>query len=208
MAEQGVDNGRRRFLTATTAVVGAGGALVAAVPFVKSWLPSAKARNAGAPITVDISKLDAGQMLKIGANVPVWRGQPVWIVKRTPQVLESLPTLDGQLRDPASDNTEQQPDYAKNAFRSIKPEILVLVGICTHLGCSPLFEPEVQPKPFDEAWKGGFFCPCHGSKFDLAGRVYQGVPAPTNLKVPPYRFQDDRHIVIGENPSANSQGAA
>jgi ubiquinol-cytochrome c reductase iron-sulfur subunit len=205
MAEQGVDNGRRRFLTATTATVGAGGALTAAWPFVASWLPSERAKTAGAPITVDISKLQDGQMLKLGANVPQWRGQPIWIIKRTPQALTELPALNDRLRDPASENTDQQPDYARNEYRSVKPEILVLVGICTHLGCSPLFEPEVQPKPFDDAWKGGFFCPCHGSKFDLAGRVFQGVPAPYNLKVPPYRYADDRHIVIGENPQ---QGAA
>ncbi len=204
MAEQGVNNGRRRFLTVTTAVVGAGGVAFAAVPFVKSWLPSAKALNAGAPVTVDISKLEDGQMLKLGANVPQWRGQPIWIVKRTPQILEALPAQNDQLRDPESNVTEQQPEYAKNGFRSIKPEILVLVGICTHLGCSPLFEPEIRPQPFDANWKGGFFCPCHGSRFDMAGRVYQGVPAPMNLKVPPYKFLDDRHIVIGVNP----EGAA
>lgn len=204
MAEQGVNNGRRRFLTVTTAVVGAGGVAFAAVPFVKSWLPSAKALNAGAPVTVDISKLEDGQMLKLGSNVPQWRGQPIWIVKRTPAILEALPSQNDQLRDPDSNVTEQQPEYAKNGFRSIKPEILVLVGICTHLGCSPLFEPEIKPQPFDGHWKGGFFCPCHGSRFDMAGRVYQGVPAPTNLKVPPYKFLDDRHIVIGVNP----EGAA
>jgi ubiquinol-cytochrome c reductase iron-sulfur subunit len=194
MAEQGVNDGRRRFLTTTTAVVGGVGAAFAAVPFVKSWQPSAKAKLAGAPVTVDISKLEPGQRL-----VEVWRGQPVWIVRRTPEVLGQLKQLEGKLEDPASEQP-QQPEYAQNEFRSIKPELLVLVGICTHLGCSPMFKPELVAQPFDPEWKGGFFCPCHGSKFDLAGRVYAGVPAPTNLKVPPYKFVDDNHIVIGVNP--------
>jgi len=194
MAEQGVNNGRRRFLTTTTAVVGGVGTVLAAVPFVKSWQPSAKAKLAGAPVEVDISKLEPGQRL-----IAVWRGQPVWLVRRTPETLGQLKALEGRLEDPASEQP-QQPDYAKNEFRSIKPEVLVLVGICTHLGCSPMFKPELVAQPFDPEWKGGFFCPCHGSKFDLAGRVYAGVPAPTNLKVPPYKFVDDNHIVIGVNP--------
>ena len=199
MANQGSNPGRRRFLTLTTAVVGGAGAIVAAVPFVSSWQPSARAKVSGAPVTEDISKLEVGQRL-----VVQWRGQPVWIIRRTPEMLESLPGLDARLRDPKSDNPEQQPEYAKNAYRSIKPEIAVLVGTCTHLGCSPLFKPELEPQPFDTEWKGGFYCPCHQSRFDLAGRVYQGVPAPTNLKVPPYHFIDDEHIEIGVNP----EGAA
>ncbi len=199
--ESTVDSGRRRFLTATTAVVGGVGAIFAAVPFVKSWQPSARAELAGAPVTVDISKLEAGQRLMLGSNVPQWRGQPIWIIRRTPETLAALPALDDRLRDPASDkHPDQQPAYAQNEHRSIKPEILVLVGICTHLGCSPLFEGKLEPKPYDADWKGGFFCPCHGSKFDMAGRVYQGVPAPYNLKVPPYKFVDDTTIVIGVNP--------
>jgi ubiquinol-cytochrome c reductase iron-sulfur subunit len=208
MAEQGVNDGRRRFLTATTAVVGGVGAIYAAVPFVKSFQPSARAQSAGAPVTVDISKLQEGQLFKIGANVPQWRGQPIWIVKRSPEMVEELgkPEHLDRLRDPQSANEEQQPDYARNINRSIKPDVLVLVGICTHLGCSPLFEPEIRPQSFDANWRGGFFCPCHGSKFDLAGRVYQGVPAPTNLRVPPYRFDDEKHITVGLNPAA--QGAA
>lgn len=199
MAEQGVNNGRRRFLTATTAVVGGVGAIYAAVPFVASFQPSAKAQSAGAPVTVDISKLEEGQLLKIGADVPQWRGQPIWIVKRSPAMVAELdqPEHLQRLRDPQSDVVDQQPEYAKNPARSLRPEYAVLVGICTHLGCSPLFEPEVKPQSFDADWKGGFFCPCHGSKFDLAGRVYSGVPAPTNLLVPPYRFDDERHITIG-----------
>lgn len=199
MANEDLNSGRRRFLTATTAVVGGAGAAVAAVPFIKSWQPSARAQVAGAPITEDISKLEVGQRL-----VVQWRGQPVWIIRRTPEQLAALPGQDARLRDPNSDNPEQQPDYAKNPHRSLKPEIAVLVGTCTHLGCSPLFRPELEPQPFDNEWQGGFYCPCHNSRFDLAGRVYQGVPAPTNLKVPPYRFLDDKHIEIGVNP----EGAA
>ena len=199
MANQDVNPGRRRFLTATTAVVGGAGAVVAAVPFIKSWQPSARAQVAGAPVTEDISKLEVGQRL-----IVQWRGQPVWIIRRTPEMLAALPAQDGRLRDPNSENPEQQPEYAKNAHRSIKPEIAVLVGTCTHLGCSPLFRPELEPQPFDADWKGGFYCPCHNSRFDLAGRVYEGVPAPTNLKVPPYRFVDDNRIEIGVNP----EGAA
>lgn len=195
--ESTVDTGRRRFLTASSAVVGGIGAIFAAVPFVKSWQPSARAELAGAPVTVDISKLEPGMRLMLGSNVPQWRGQPIWIIRRTPEALQTLASLDEQLRDPASENEDQQPAYARNAYRSIKPEILVLVGICTHLGCSPLFEGKLEPKPYDDNWKGGFFCPCHGSKFDMAGRVYQGVPAPYNLKVPPYTFVDDTTLVIG-----------
>ena len=197
MANQGVNPGRRRFLTVTTAVVGGAGAAVAAVPFVMTLKPSARAEVAGAPVTEDISKLEVGQRI-----VLQWRGQPVWIIKRTPEQLAALPAQDGRLRDPKSDNPEQQPEYAKNETRSIKPEILVLVGTCTHLGCSPTFRPELEPQPFDSEWKGGFYCPCHNSRFDLAGRVYQGVPAPTNLKVPPYRFIDDNRIEIGVDQGA------
>ena len=197
MANQGVNPGRRRFLTATTAVVGGVGAVVAAVPFVSTLQPSARAKVAGAPVTEDISKLEVGQRI-----VLQWRGQPVWIIRRTPEQLAALPAQDARLRDPKSDNPEQQPDYAKNETRSIKPEILVLVGTCTHLGCSPTFRPELEPQPFDSEWKGGFYCPCHNSRFDLAGRVYQGVPAPTNLKVPPYRFLDDNRIEIGVDQGA------
>lgn len=197
-----VDNGRRRFLTVTTAVVGAAGAAVAAVPFVKSWLPSARAQLAGAPVTADISALAEGQRLMLE-----WRGQPIWIVKRSPAILAALPTLDGQLRDPKSENLDQQPAYVRDAnpeLRSLKPDISVLVGLCTHLGCSPEMVAEIRPEPFDPNWKGGYFCPCHKSKFDMAGRVFQGVPAPTNLVVPPHYFVDDNTIVIGEDP----QGAA
>ena len=199
MADQGVNSGRRRFLTATTVVVGGAGAAMAAIPFLKTLQPSARAQVAGAPVTEDISKLEPGQRI-----VVQWRGQPIWIIRRTPEMLAVLPTVEDRLRDPESDNIDQQPDYARNEYRSIKPELLVLVGICTHLGCSPTFFPEMVAEPFDADWKGGFYCPCHNSRFDLAGRVYQGVPAPSNLVVPPYHYIDDEHIQIGVNP----EGAA
>jgi ubiquinol-cytochrome c reductase iron-sulfur subunit len=198
MGNDGVENhGRRRFLTATTAVVGAVGAGFVAVPFIKSWNPSAKAKLAGAPITADISALAEGTRM-----VLEWRGQPIWIVKRTKQMLDVLPTLDNRLRDPKSTNLDQQPEYAKNEFRSIKPEISVLVGLCTHLGCSPELVAEIKPEPFDPNWKGGYFCPCHKSRFDMAGRVFDGVPAPINLLVPPHHYENDTTIVIGVDPSA------
>ena len=197
MANDGVDTGRRRFLTATTAVVGGAGIAVAAVPFIKSWLPSARAQTAGAPVEADISKLEDGQMVMYE-----WRGQPIWIIRRTKAQLDALPSQDGRLRDPKSTNAEQQPAFAQNEYRSLKPEILVLVGLCTHLGCAPKLHAELKPEPFDAEWKGGFFCPCHKSRFDMAGRVYAGVPAPTNLVVPPYRFIDDGHIMIGVSEGA------
>jgi len=210
MANQGdhpVNLGRRRFLTASTAVVGAVGAGFAAVPFIKSWNPSARAKLAGAPVTADITGLQEGQRL-----ILEWRGQPIWIVKRSKAILDVLPTLDSRLRDPKSDNVEQQPDYIKKAnpeLRSVKPEISVLVGLCTHLGCSPELKAEIRPEPFDSEWKGGYFCPCHKSRFDMAGRVFQGVPAPTNLLVPPHYYENDTTIIIGVDPSSsNSAGAA
>ena len=193
-----VNTGRRRFLTATTAVVGAVGAGIAAVPFIKSWNPSARAKLAGAPVTADISALQEGQRL-----ILEWRGQPIWIVKRSKAILEALPTLDPELRDPMSQNADQQPAFIQKdspELRSIKPEISVLVGLCTHLGCSPEMAAEIRPEPFDPEWKGGYFCPCHKSRFDMAGRVFQGVPAPTNLVVPPHHYADDNTIVIGVDP--------
>lgn len=193
MSTQGADPSRRRFLTAATTVVGAVGAAFVAVPFVTSMLPSDKAKAAGAPVEADISKLEPGQMIRVQ-----WRGKPVWVVSRTPAMVEALPGLDDRLRDPNSSESEQ-PAYASNALRSIKPEYLVLVGICTHLGCSPSFRPEVAPADLGPDWKGGFFCPCHGSTFDLAGRVYRGVPAPTNLVVPPHRYISDTVILVGED---------
>src|SRR5580765_5518367 len=198
MANEGVNQGRRRFLTGTTVVVGGIGAAFAATPFIKSWQPSERAKNAGAPVLQDISKIEPGQKISV-----LWRGSPVWIVNRTKAMLDTLPGLDGRLRDPKS-LIDNQPKYAQNENRSIKPEWLVMIGICTHLGCSPEYVPEIKPEPFDPEWKGGFFCPCHKSRYDIAGRVFQGVPAPANLVVPPYKFVDDKHIMIGVNP----EGAA
>lgn len=195
MANEEVNIGRRRFLTATTAVVGAVGAGFAAVPFIKSWSPSARARFAGAPVTQDISALAEGQQMVIN-----WRGQPIYIAKRTKAMLEVMKSLDPTLADPNSTNTDQQPTYAQNPTRSIKPEISVLVGVCTHLGCAPEFLPEVKPEPFDPNWKGGYFCPCHKSRYDLAGRVLKSQPAPANLPVPPYHFENDNTLVIGVDP--------
>ncbi len=189
MTDEQVNRERRRFLTGVTTGMGAAGAAVAVVPFVSSMTPSAKARAAGAPIEVDIGNLEPGKLLKVE-----WRGKPVWIIKRTPQMLDSLAAVADELADPDS-LREQQPAYAKNSTRSINPEVLVLVGLCTHLGCSPL--EKLVPGELDSDWPGGFFCPCHGSKFDLAGRVYKNVPAPTNLEVPPHRFLSDTRVEIG-----------
>ncbi|MBI3186661.1 MAG: ubiquinol-cytochrome c reductase iron-sulfur subunit [Gammaproteobacteria bacterium] len=196
MATEGVDLKKRRMLTNAVTVAGAVGAGFVAVPFLASWAPSERAKTAGAPVEVDISKMQDGAMMTVE-----WQGKPVWIVKRTARNLEDLPTLNEQLRDPASEN-EQQPDYARNGDRSIKPQILVLVGICTHLGCSPSYRPDLAAADLGADWKGGFFCPCHGSRFDLAGRVYQGVPAPLNLEVPPHRYLSDTTIIIGEDGGA------
>ncbi len=197
MSTSGVDKGRRRFLTAATSVVGAIGAGYAVAPFVISMQPSARAQAAGAPVEADISKLEPGQMLTVE-----WRGKPVWIVRRTEANLKNLSVVAGNLRDANSEVESQQPSYAKNEHRSIKPEYLVLVGICTHLGCSPTYRPELGPADLGADWKGGFFCPCHGSKFDMAGRVYQSVPAPTNLVVPPYKYLSDTRILVGEDQGA------
>ena len=201
MANEEVNNGRRRFLTVTTAVVGAAGVAGAAVPFFASWKPSARAQVAGAPVEVNIGKLENEPGMRM---IVQWRGKPVWIFKRTPEQLAALPTLDDNLRDPKSENPDQTPAFAKNEARAIKPDIAVIVGICTHLGCVPGYVPEMLPQPFDAQWKGGFYCPCHQSRFDLAGRVFQGVPAPANLEVPPYHFVDDTHLVVGVAP----EGAA
>ncbi len=196
MAEQ-TDLGRRRFLTATCAVVGGSGVAVAAIPFLSTFQPSAKALSAGAPTLADVSKIAEG-----GQLIEVWRKRPVWIIRRSKETLAALAGEDARLKDPKNENPEQQPKYANNAYRSIKPELLVLVGSCTHLGCSPKYHPELQPESWDSEWKGGFYCPCHNSKFDMAGRVYNGSPAPTNLVVPPYRFVDDGTIIIGEDQEA------
>ena len=190
MSTDNVDNNRRRFLTAGTAAVAAVGAGFVAVPFLKSWAPSARARSAGAPVEVDISKLELGQQI-----IVKWRGKPVWVVRRGEEALATLSTdsLQDSLADVTSDESVQ-PEYAKNDHRSRNPEFLVIEGICTHLGCSPTYRPEITAD-----FQGGFFCPCHGSKFDFAGRVYAGVPAPTNLPVPPYYFKTDTVLLIGED---------
>ena len=185
-----VDAGRRRFLTASVGVVGGVATVGVAVPFVAAWQPSERARAIGAPVEVDISKIEPGQML-----TQKWRGKPVWIVSRPQEILDALPGLDDRLRDPESIQ-DQQPKYAQNDHRSIKPDILVLIGICTHLGCSPSYVKQDEA-PLGAGWAGGFFCPCHGSMFDYAGRVYAGVPAPTNLVVPPHKYLSDTRILIG-----------
>jgi ubiquinol-cytochrome c reductase iron-sulfur subunit len=196
MSEMSVDGSKRRFLVAMSSVVGGAAAVGAAIPFVASLMPSARALAAGAPVEVDISKIEPGMMLTVE-----WRGKPVWIVSRTPEMLGALSKHDGQLTDAASENTAQQPDYCKNPTRSIKPELLVAVGICTHLGCSPTYRKEVAAADLGPDWPGGFFCPCHGSRFDLAARVFSGSPAPTNLVIPPHKYLSDTKLLVGEDQS-------
>ncbi len=191
MSSEGIDKSRRRFLTAATSVVGGAGVVAAAVPFLMTWNPSAKAKSAGAPVEADIGKLEEGQQI-----IVKWQGKPVWIVRRGEEALATLPKLTDVLRDPNSDESIQ-PAYCKNEYRSIKPEYLVVIGICTHLGCSPSFRPEITAD-----WMGGFFCPCHGSKFDFAARVHQGVPAPTNLVIPKHRYVSETVVLIGEDGEA------
>jgi ubiquinol-cytochrome c reductase iron-sulfur subunit len=193
MSDDGqVDKTRRNLVIATCAAGGVGG-IAAAVPFAASWLPSERAKAGGAPVVVDISALEPGQSMTVE-----WRSKPVWIIRRTKEMLDSLPSVDGKVSDPASD-VPMQPEYAKNEFRSIKPEVLVLVGICTHLGCSPQSKPAEDKAEMGADWTGGFLCPCHGSKFDLAGRVYKGAPAPVNLEVPKYAYLSDTRILIGDD---------
>jgi len=199
MSKEGVDIGRRRFLTVTTSVVGGVGAVTALVPFITYMTPSARARAAGAPVEVDISKLEPGKKMTVE-----WRKKPVWIVRRTEQNLADLPTLNSTLADPLSE-VPQQPEYVKGETRAIKPEYMVMVGLCTHLGCSPTHKPEMGTAEGMKAdWRGGFYCPCHGSLFDLSGRVYSGVPAPTNLVVPSHKYLSDNVIMIG----VDQEGAA
>ncbi|MGB7991234.1 MAG: ubiquinol-cytochrome c reductase iron-sulfur subunit [Candidatus Methylophosphatis roskildensis] len=181
---------RRRLVVATTAAGGIA-AVASAVPFVASMAPSERARAAGAPATAEISKIAPGEMMTVS-----WRGRPVWILRRTPQMLDGLKKVTSQLLDPAS-KRDQQPDYCRNAFRSRKPEYLVAVGICTHLGCVPTFRPDVAPADLGPGWQGGYYCPCHGSRFDLAGRVYKNVPAPLNLEIPPYYCASDSTVTVG-----------
>ena len=197
MAENELDEGKRRFLRTATTVATGVAAGAAAVPFVASMLPSERAKAAGAPVEVDVSQLEPGQKM-----IVEWRGKPVWVVRRTPEMLKMIQADEERVADPDSERSEQPP-YAKNDYRSLKPEYLVVVGICTHLGCSPVDRLGAQPEPFAADWRGGFYCPCHGSLFDLAGRVYKNKPAPDNLTVPPYKFLTDTKLVIGED----TQGA-
>lgn len=185
-------NGRRRFLVAATSVAGGIACVAWATPFVMSMMPSERAKAAGAPVEVDITKLEPGMLLAVE-----WRGKVVWILKRTPEMLANLPKLDSLLADPKSEKEDQQPKYAQNPTRSIKPEILITEGVCTHLGCSPIFRKDIAPADLGSDWLGGFFCPCHGSKFDLAGRVYKNLPAPTNLIIPPHTYLSDSLLLIG-----------
>jgi len=189
-----IDRNRRHFLTVATAVTGAVGAGFVAVPFLSSLKPSARAQALGAPVEVPIGSLEPGELIRV-----LWRGRLVFVLRRTEEMLSRLPKNLDRLEDPDSTNAEQQPEYTVNANRSVKPEFLVVEGSCTHLGCAPLEDFEVRPS---EEWTGGFFCPCHGSKFDLAGRVYKGVPAPDNLRVPPHRFVRDDLILIGQDTGA------
>ena len=185
MSSDSKDNSRRKFLTGSLSIVGGTGVAATLWPFLTSMAPSAKSKAAGAPVKVDISDLQDGDKIDL-----IWRKKPIWVVKRTKDMLESINTNEKKHKDPLSDNTEQQPDFAKNKFRSLKPEILVLEGVCTHLGCNPAYNPD----------QNNFFCACHGSKFDLAGKVSNGSPAGANLKVPPYRFEDENTIIVGEMP--------
>lgn len=193
MENQEINQSRRRFLTLATAGAGGVAALGVATPFLASFFPSEKAKAAGAPVEVDVGKIEAGQLV-----TAEWQGKPIWVLNRTEQQQKDLASLNGAVADPKSE-VEQQPEYCKNEMRSIKPNIFVAIGICTHLGCSPTFRPDVAPADLGADWKGGFFCPCHGSKFDLAGRVFKGVPAPTNLIIPPYKYLSDTTILVGDD---------
>ena len=198
MSTDGVDTSKRRFLIGATSAVGAVGVAGLAVPFIASMNPSARARAAGAPVEVDISKLQSGEHI-----IVEWQGKPVWILRRSEQNMKDLEGLAGKLADPNSE-AQQQPAYATNLYRSYeqRSDIVVLVGICTHLGCSPTFRPELAAADLGADWKGGFYCPCHGSTFDLAGRVFAGVPAPTNLVIPPYQYLGDSVIMVGDDGGA------
>ena len=190
MAKDNIDTGRRTAITTGTAIVGGIGATVATWPFISSMNPSASALAAGAPVEVDVSKMEPGQQIQ-----EIWRRKPVWIIRRTPEMVGTLTSLTEKLRDPNSKTESQQPAFAQNEFRSINKEFLVLIGICTHLGCSPEFKP--TPGEVGATWQGGFYCACHGSRFDLAGRVFKNVPANKNLEVPPYHFISENRILIG-----------
>lgn len=193
MSDDGIDKDRRRFLTTTATAVGGVGAVATAVPFISTMTPSAKARAIGAPIEVDISDIAPGER-----KIVKWQGKPVWILRRRQEDLDELAKPGDEIKDPESEE-QQQPDYAKNLYRSISPEYLIVIGLCTHLGCSPTFVPKEVENDLGPEWKGGFFCPCHGSLFDLAGRVYKGFPAPTNLLVPPHQYLTETRVLIGDD---------
>jgi len=193
MSDKDLDQSKRNFLVAATSTLGGVAGAAVAVPFVGSMWPSERAKAAGAPVQADISKLAPGEM-----QIVEWRGKPVWVIRRTNEMLDGIKKNDPLVSDPKSD-VPQQPDYATNEFRSQKPEIAVIVGVCTHLGCSPQFKPATMKSEMGDAWQGGFYCPCHGSKFDFAGRVFKGSPAPINLQVPPYTFVSDNTLIIGED---------
>ncbi len=193
--EKNINVSRRKVLTVATGVVGAVGAGFLAVPFLGSWNPSERARAAGAPVDADISQLQPGQLLTV-----LWRSKPVWVVRRTPDMLERLSTLTTELRDPNSEKSDQ-PDHSQNEARALNSEFLVVIGVCTHLGCVPMFRPAVNSPDMAANWQGGFFCPCHGTVFDMAGRVFKGMPAPTNLPIPAYSYLTDTMIRVGVNPT-------
>lgn len=195
---ENVNHSKRRLLIAATTAVGGVAAVGATAPFVLSLMPSERAKAAGAPVEVDIEAIQPGTMMSVE-----WQGKPVWIVRRTKEMLELLTSHDGELADPSS-SVQQQPEYCNNSTRSIKPEVLVVLGICTHLGCSPTFRPEISPADLGANWAGGWFCPCHGSRFDLAARVFKGAPAPTNLIVPPHKYLSETRLLIGDD----SKGAS
>lgn len=186
-----IDENRRCFLRRATVAAGGVGLAAASIPFISYWLPSADVEAAGEPVEVDISQLQPQQQLTV-----IWRGKPIWLIRRTQEMLDNLPKLNNLLRDPASDEN-QQPPYAKNIYRAIKPEYFVAIGICTHLGCIPTYRPDIGS--ISPQWLGGFYCPCHGSLYDLAGRVYKGVPAPKNLEIPPYGYINESRIIVGEH---------
>ncbi|MGH8245816.1 MAG: ubiquinol-cytochrome c reductase iron-sulfur subunit [Gammaproteobacteria bacterium] len=200
MNENGTDTSRRRFLTTAATFVGGIGAVATAVPFISTMTPSAKAKAIGAPIEAEIGDLKPGER-----KIEKWQGKPVWILRRKEDQLARLPELNDEVRDPDSE-VDQQPDYARNVHRSIKPEYLIVIGLCTHLGCSPTFVPkdDAQAHGLPADWKGGFFCPCHGSRFDLAGRVFKDVPAPTNLIVPPHQYLSESQVLIGDDSGIKS----
>jgi len=193
MNDAGIDKGRRRFLTTTASVIGGVGAAATAVPFISSLTPSAKAKAIGAPVEIEIGDLSPGEL-----KIEMWQGKPVWILRRGEVSLETLAQDNPEIRDPDS-LEDQQPDYARNNYRSIKPEYLIVIGLCTHLGCSPTYVTGQEDHELGSDWQGGFFCPCHGTLFDLAGRVYRKFPAPTNLVVPPHQYLSDTRVLIGDD---------